>query len=587
MKRIKYIALTLLLCSSLLCAGCVKGAEATEQSTKEAESSAVVSQTAVSQAEKSEGTKITLNGSSAEVSGTGANASEGSVTITAAGTYIVCGTLEKGQIYINATKNDTINLVLNGVDITADKNAAIYCAKAQQLNIVLEEGTENKITDASEYTYADTQAEEPDAAVFSKTDLSFSGTGSLSVTGNFNNGIGSKDHLIISEGTYTVNAKNHGIRGRDSVQIADGTFNIVSGSDGIQSNNDEDEEKGFITIENGAFNIESTNDAIQAETNLTINNGTFTVKSGGGYANTNTVATSQEESDSFKGLKAGKDIVVNDGTFTLDCSDDAVHSNSNVTINGGSYAISTGDDGMHADDTLTIKNGNINIETSYEGLEGAKVIIDGGEIHLSATDDGINAAGGSDTSEGNEPFGRDNFAAGGDYYLNITGGKVYVEAQGDGLDSNNEINISGGEVYISGPTSGGDSAIDHDGNCTITGGILVAAGSSGMVEPPNDTSTQPSITLYYSGTQSAGSKITLKDSSGNTFAEFTPEKDYQSVTISCSGMELNQAYTVYSDDNKIVETTVASVVTQIDDSGNTVSGQMGGGPGGMGGGPGF
>lgn len=192
------------------------------------------------------------------------------------------------------------------------------------------------------------------------------------------------------------------------------------------------------------------------------------------------------------------------------------------------------------DDTLSISSGTIDITRSYEGLEGAKVLISGGKISIVASDDGINAAGGSDQS--GFGFAPDAFGSSGDYLIRISGGVVTVNASGDGIDSNGDIEVTGGELYISGPTSNGDGAIDCDGSVAITGGIVVAAGSTGMAENFGTASTQGSILVNLSG--SAGQTITLKDSDGSILASFTPAKAFGCVVVSAPGVVQGGTYTI-------------------------------------------
>ena len=237
---------------------------------------------------------------------------------------------------------------------------------------------------------------------------------------------------------------------------------------------------------------------------------------------------------------------------------------------------------MHADDTLSISSGTIDITRSYEGLEGAKVLISGGKISIVASDDGINAAGGSDQSgSGGFGFAPDSFGGSGDYLIRISGGVVTVNASGDGIDSNGDIEVTGGELYISGPTSNGDGTIDCDGSATITGGIVVAAGSTGMAENFGTASTQGSILVNLSG--SAGQTITLKDSDGNILASFTPAKAFGCVVVSAPGVAQGGTYTIAAGG----ASTTVTMESLIYGSGMGGFGGMGGGmgdPGNMGGG---
>lgn len=235
---------------------------------------------------ESDATTIKLNGTTAAITGSGAKAANGSVTISEAGTYVLSGKLTDGQIIVNVTDKETVHIVLNGVTIHDNDSSAIYIQEAKgKAVITLQEGTVNTLSDGKEYVYADDATDEPDAAVYSKGDLTFNGTGTLNVTGNYNEGITSKDDLKIVSGTFNVKSVGSGIKGKDMLAIKDGNITVDAGGDGIKSNNDTDADKGFVAIAGGTFNITSANDGIQAETMLVTDGGTFNIVTGGGSAN--------------------------------------------------------------------------------------------------------------------------------------------------------------------------------------------------------------------------------------------------------------------------------------------------------------
>ena len=556
---------------------------------------------------------VTLNGSSITVNGSGTTVAGSTLTITAAGTYVISGNLTDGQIIVDAGKNDTVRLVLNGATLTCSNNAAIYTKQADKTIITLAQGTSNSVTDGTTYNNV-SGADEPDAAIFSKNDLTINGSGSLTVIGNFNNGIGTKDDLVITGGNINITAANDGLRSRDSVAINDGTFTINAKSDGIQANNDEDTSKGWISLDGGIFNITAAQDGIQAETILQITDGEFSLTTGGGSANAiakkaqdagpgrgfNNSAATKVSTASTKGIKAGSVILISNGIIKIDSADDAIHSQGDVSIGGGTFNISTGDDAVHGDANVLINDGTITISKSYEGLEGMTVTINGGEIRLVASDDGINAAGGSNGDKTDQ----DSFSSSGDNMIRITGGYVYVDAGGDGIDSNGNLYFDGGTVVVNGPTNNGNGPLDYNGKSEITGGILVAAGSSGMAQAPNSSSIQNSLLVYYSSTQKAGTMVNLTDESGKSLLTFATSKDYQSIVISMPELAQGKTYTLssggsstgtninglysggtYSSGTKLTNITISGTLTSISDDGSQVSGRgnMGGAPGGQGG----
>lgn len=485
---------------------------------------------------------IQLMSASVTIDGNGAAYGNGIVTIAKSGTYVLSGSLAEGQILVDAAKTDNVTLVLNGASVTCSDGPAVNIQQAEDVTLILADGTENTLTDGEAYTFPDETTDEPYAALYSKSDMVITGDGALTVNGNYRHGIVGKDDLVIAGGNITVTAVENGIRGRDSLSVQGGTLHVTSGNDGLQSNNDADANKGWIVLENCTVTIISQRDAVQSETTLTVNSGEYTFICGGGAAN-----TAIDAAESYKGLKAGAAIVINNGTFTIDSADDAVHSNGNVTINNGTFEISTGDDGFHADEALTVNDGNILIATCYEGLEGSTVTITGGSIDLTASDDGINAAGGSQNGQqGTGRFGQDSFGGNSSYFIRIEGGEIIVRANGDGIDSNGNIDMTGGTLMVHGPIAQMDSAIDCDGVFTFTGGIIAAAGPSGMAQNPGSDSTAPSISIYFTANQQAGTPVYVQDSSGNTIIAFVPERSYNHVILASPDFKMGETYTVHT-----------------------------------------
>ncbi len=500
---------------------------------------------------------IKLEGDSITFEGSGATVSGNIVTITSAGTYSISGTLNDGQVIVDTEDEEKVVLVLNGADITSSNSAPIYVSNAEKTVITLADKTENYVTDGDSYLFEEGE-DEPNAAVFSKDDLTINGKGSLTVNANYNNGIASKDDLKITGGSITVNAVNDGIKGRDSIAVKDGTITINAGGDGMQSNNDEDAEKGYVALEGGTLDITASLDGIQAETSLLVNGGDITITSGGGSVSTSTSGgggwggrgmegNPNKPTESAKGLKAGVDITVTAGTININSADDSIHSNDSITINGGDMLLASGDDGIHSDTTLEINGGNISIAQSYEGIESATITINAGNIHLVASDDGINAVSGTGgAAAGGMPGrGRGMFESG-DNYLYVNGGYIAIDALGDGMDINGPIDMTGGVVIVNGPTSNNNGALDYTGTFNLTGGFLVAVGSAGMAQAPSASSTQYSVMYTFESPQAAGTMIHIETKDGREILTFVPTKAYQSVVLSSPELENGATYLVYA-----------------------------------------
>ncbi len=505
-------------------------------------------------------TKITLKNSSVDISGNGASVSENTITISSAGTYIINGNLNNGQIVINAGKKDIVKLVLNNVSISSSSSPAIYSEKSQKTIIILPNGTINSLSDGSNYVseISSNETEDsssPNAAIFCQDDLTITGGGSLNISGNAHNGITSKDILRIVNGNINVKAQNNGITGRDNLAIIGGKITVDVMGDGIRSTyiETDNSSKGHIFIENSDITITSLQDGIQSAKDLTITSGTFNITAGGGFDGVHKTSNdfpkgfeSTSDSISKKAIKAGSLITINNGKITTNSYEDSIHCNGNIQINGGNFELSAGDDAVHADDTLTITNGNINIVSSYEGLEANNINISGGTIDLVSFDDGINAAGGNDSSGFGGGHPQDNFINNqSTAQFNISDGTIYINSESDGIDSNAEINISGGTIIINGTTSGGNSIIDHDGSCEITGGILVGSGTSDMLEMPEETSTQNTVAIIFNSPQNSGMLCYISDSTGNIISAVTPPKNFDCIILSSPLLKTGETYSVY------------------------------------------
>ncbi len=536
--------------------------------------------------DESKSALIRLSGSSVSCESDAVRIDGTTVTITDEGTYILTGTLDDGQIVVNAAKEDKTRLVLRNAHITSATSAPIYVLQADKVFLTLDPGTQNTLQNGGSFVAVDEN--NIDAVIFSKEDISLNGTGDLLISSPAGHGIVSKDELTVAGGNYTVNCASHGLAGKDSVCVAEANLQITAGKDGIHAENNDDAASGYVYVESGTFTISAEGDGISAASSMQIDDGSFTVTTGGGSKNASkqtsdnwggfmgggmgggmggrpgrpsghgggnfpgasTTVQTQEDSTSIKGIKAGGDLAINGGSFTMDCADDAVHSNSNVTLTGGSFCIATGDDGFHADETLSIQAGTIQITESYEGLEGLHVQVSGGDVVLVASDDGINAAGGTDQSgfggnRGDMFGGRGGGMGGmqsGSGSILISGGNLSLQASGDGIDANGTLEITGGYTVVCGPTQGDTATLDYDRSAVITGGTFIGTGASGMAQ--NFSDAQQGLIALRVGNCAAGTQILLTDSNGNTLIDHTPQLNFAVVILSCPEMVSGQEYTL-------------------------------------------
>lgn len=528
--------------------------------------------------DENECVKIELNGDSATSSSDSVNISGSTVTITEDATYIISGTLDDGMIVVNTDDTAKLQLVFNGISINNETSAPLYILEADKVFITLADNTTNTLSNGGTFEAIDDN--NIDGVIFSKQDLTINGSGTLNITSPADHGIVCKDDLVITSGSYSIVSASHGLDANDSVRIANASISIDAGKDGIHSENSDDTTLGFVYIKSGTLDIEAEGDGISAESYMKIQDGNFNIVTGGGSVNSTKqssdsyggfmggpkgdgphggnnaqqlyTTTTTEDSTSIKAFKSTGDLTINGGSFTIDSADDSIHSNASVYVNNGSFNISSGDDGFHADETLIVADGTINISESYEGLEALDIEVNGGKISLVASDDGLNAAGGTDSSgyggnRGNDMFGPGGHGGpGGSSSSNgsilISGGELYVNASGDGIDANGSLSITGGFTTVCGPTQGDTATLDYDTSAEITGGTFIGSGGAGMAQTFS-SSGQGLISLSV-GNQSAGTNITVTDTTGNTLISYAPELSYAVVILSTPEMVSGKSYTV-------------------------------------------
>lgn len=479
--------------------------------------------------EESEAVKITLSGKTATYDSSNVQIEDGVVTIKAAGVYVLSGTLTDENIVVDAGDDDKVQLVLDGVSITAADYAAIYAKNADKVFVTLAEGTENSLTVSGDYVQNDDN--NVDAVIFAKCDLTLNGNGSLTVKDTTGHGIVSKDDLVVTGGTYTIDSQDHCLNGKDSVRIADGTFTLTCDEDGIHAGND-DQQDGYIYIEGGDIDISVGDDAMHAEGLLIITGGDIDI------------------SKSYEGIEGYK-ILVTGGDIDVAASDDGFNatggSSGNSGDNKGGSFDGTGDNkggfgggpGWDMDGNTPSARPDSNRQSSGTDSDSTDT-----NTLLARPDDNGQSSG----TPGGPGMGGVGMDADYDAYILITGGTINIHADGDGIDSNGYLGIAGGNVYVLGPSNNGNGALDYGIYAAITGGEMVAVGGSGMAQGFGDESTQCSALVNFDEWIDSGETITLTDSNGNKLLTYKADKKFDSVLISDSDMKQGETYTLAAGD---------------------------------------
>lgn len=463
-------------------------------------------------------------------------------TITQAGEYTVTGLLSEGQIVVNADDNAEITIVLNGTSITCSNGSPIYIKNADNVKIKSEENTYNCIVDAR--TEADdnsdnSSSENGNAAIYAACDLKLVGKGALSVTGNYNNGIQSKDDISIKNVTIKVNAVNNAIKGNDEVAIESGEVIAISRKgDGIKTSNSslstKGKQKGNVIISGGNIDIYAACDGIDAaygvdvsgDGNLNIYTDTYSdyseavaADNSGSSANSlgnppdmnNTQnngnmgnppdMNNSSSNPGMKGNFGGGNRAANGmpgnnssgNSSKKSYSTKGIKAESEINISGAAINISSTDDGIHANSDSGV------LETGEDGK--GIISISGGTISISTGDDGIHADKELNITDGyiNVLTSYEGLEA---ITINISGGQNFVYAADDGINactgdgtSTPLINITGGYVDVT--TGSGDTdGIDSNGSYTQSGGMVLVKGgsSSGQVSGSIDVDGNITIT---------------------------------------------------------------------------------------------
>ena len=496
---------------------------------------------------------ISLADDGIKIKGGGVTVKDQVITITNPGDYTFSGSLSDGRIVIDVSEG-TVNVTLNGVDITSSERDVIFSKDSAEVNVIVADGTDNTLVSGTEdFTAVEDDLDEDGtyknkqkAVIFTKGNLTISGTGSLNVTGNIYNGIQTKGTLSLQDVQLTVNAVHHGVKSKQEMSLISGTYDVTSGEDGFHSDLN-------ITVSDGSYAIAAGDDGIHADGELTVDNGSITI------------------SESVEGLE-GHMITINDGQIDITSSDDGINANggsqNGFGMGGGMQQPQNADGSAEPPQ----KPDDSDTAGSSENMPQMPDNSDGSMGDMPQMPEGTEMGEAPSDMPQEQEENKDSDSEESDSQvdttttpeLTINGGSIHVNAQGDGIDSNGNITINGGTVYVDGPSGGGDSALDYGtengGILTINGGNVIAIGMSDMLEAVDASSTQTSIMYVFSQTVTKGTEVTVSDSNGNTVFTYTPVKDADSVILSSADLTEGETYTfTYGEQSESI--TVDSVNT--------------------------
>lgn len=644
-KRNCVAAVILTMC--LMTAGCARNSTSTTTASggeTTITSGITKEDTDVTHADDAENYRVSITGNFTVTSDTSDGVTQsGSVyTITKAGEYTVAGLLSEGQLIVDAGDEDEVTIVLNGTSITCSSGSPIYVKNASEVKIKSEENSFNEVIDKRAEATEDSSDDAGNAAIYATCDLKLVGKGALVVTGNYNNGIQSKDDLSIKNVIVKVTAVNNAVKGNDAVDIESGNIIAISAKgDGIKTSNssisNKGKQKGIVTITGGNIDIYAACDGIDAaygvdisgDGNLNIYTDTYSeyseeVTSSGSSSGTSTsrdssanktasantvsyVAASDTIANApggFGGNKAGGDRPGMPGDFNesgnssgQSYSTKGIKAESEINISGFTINVCSTDDGIHANSDSGV------LETGEDGK--GTIVINGGTITISSGDDGMHADKQLDVNDGyiNIVTSYEGLGA---MTINLNGGKIYVYATDDGINActgdgktSPIVNVTGGYIDVT-SASGDTDGIDSNGNYVQTGGFVLVKGgsSSGNVSGSIDVDGTVTITggtcvalggvcetpinsanaYVLSSVSFSSGRYSLKDSSGKEVISFTVDSTFSNGWICSDTLVTGTSYTLYRGSDSIADWT-----QEAGTMGASGTGGFGGNMGGMGG----
>lgn len=447
--------------------------------------------------EESTASKIVLSSTTAKITGDGAKLEDKTVKITKEGTYILSGSSDGLNVVVEAADTEKVWLVFDNLSMKG-VSAPIQVLTADKVFITLAKGSTNTIEDIEV-----AESEELNAAIYSKSDLTINGSGKLIVNGKYEHGIKSSDDLKMLGGSFVITAANDGLNANDALNIKDSVIEISAKGDGIHSDKN-------VYIDGKSLNIKESEEGIE-----------------------------------------GKVVDIVSGDIDIKSSDDGINAtDSSLKTDEVSSATPAGDEqNKNLEERPAPPEGFGQKPENFEDLpsdvqekiknrpqrpEGEAV--PEGEMQRP---EGTPHGAGFENQEGTE--------------IIIRGGDLYIDASGDGIDSNGNLTVSGGKVVIEGSGSRGDGAIDYNGTGLVTGGEVLALGGSDMLQSFSTESAQSHIVVTAKESIAVGAKITIKDEAGKVLYEHINKKAFSALVYSSKDLVKAKNYTVQIGDT-ILET---------------------------------
>lgn len=485
---------------------------------------------------KSNTTIITMNEISISHDGdenSGVQIDGNHITITKGGDFAVTGACANGSITVDCADTDTVRLILDNCSLTNQEGSVLDIKKAAKVIVTSPFETTNSLVDGYEYT--DGSAD--NAAISSDANLSFNGSGELTIGGNYQDAVVCNSDLKFASGTYYISGKNNAVVASKGISLKTGAFYVSAGEAGFKATSTDDGE-GYIGIETGSYVVSSLGNAFDAAGSMYYLNGSLAI--------TTTMDNSLADGGSAKGIKAGQNVEMYGGSAQIQTADDAVYAMSNVKIATGCLNVTSGDDGIVAGDSIEIAGGSVVLSQCVEGFESNNVKLTGGFVDINSTNDGINICGGNDGSAAEERDGKNDIERSGEGELSIDQTCINIKSDADAIDVVGSINVLSGAVNVRGGQAEGNSSVDCSKDYVIKSGNVNAAGGDETVVMPSDASEQNTVVIEYASAQEADSVVCIKNDKNEIISCFAPATTYTKAIISKPDLKEGMKCTWYT-----------------------------------------
>lgn len=458
-------------------------------------------------------TYIILNDKNTTINGDGASFSDSVLTISKGGSYYIKGSLSEGQIKIDSEDNkEIVRLHLDGVYIHCSSGSPLLVEASKNRTVLIPaEKSENELFSS------DGSSKFP--AIFSEDDLTISGDGILTARSASSKGIFSKKTILIKGSVLNVKSTDDAICAKDGISVSGGMIAADCRRVGLHADSGDG-----ISISGGSFKVNSGLSCLFSEESIEISGGSFDLTSAGGWTQTTTTPSGSELSpNDFPKIEAssGSENDKDKRDFDSARSTKAVKAENSISISGGSFSVSSLDDAFFCEDSFSVSGGSLNVKTNGEAFHSdSLVLVNGGELSAEKCREGLKGK-----------------------TVLINGGEIYISAEDNAISTKNGAFQSGGVVNVFSSQSAQNASEKTSGSYSFTAGTLFAAGNNG--ETPN-VNAKRGASLEISSAFSANTLFTVTDTNDTPLFSVTLPKSCNDIRVASQKLISGRTYRIYT-----------------------------------------